>query len=112
MNATRAIRTVFTEMGAVLENTVNGETFSVNLVGSTIWRHLSRGATRDEIVNQLCSQFGVTRNRICLDVDEFLLGLEQKGLLQTDIGNTRGPVRAPELSASVEQSVEKKSELR
>jgi len=86
MKATRAVRTVFTEMGAVLQNTDSGATFSINLVGSTIWRHLTTGLTRDEIVARLSFDFGMAKDRVSSDVDKFLRSLEQKGLLQQELG--------------------------
>ena len=80
----RAVRTVFTETGAVLQNTNDGTIFSINLAGSKIWRQLTQGTTRDEIVDQLSVQFGVSRDQVSCDVDEFLRRLEQKGLLQKE----------------------------
>jgi hypothetical protein len=89
MNIARTVRVVFTESGAVLQNTENGSTFGINHVGAAIWQHLANAATKDEIVDRLCSKFGVDRDQIRRDVDEFLAGLEQKGLLQKHSGNVQ-----------------------
>jgi len=88
MHAARAVRAIFTEAGAVLHNTANGATFTINSMGAKIWRHLTKGATKDEIVDRLGSEFGVSRDQIYGDVDEFLTGLEQRDLLQKDIYKT------------------------
>lgn len=82
MNTPRTVRAIFTEAGAVLQNVENGAMFTTNLVGAKIWRHLTKGATKDEIVDRLSSEFNVVKDQIHCDVDEFLLRLEQKGLLQ------------------------------
>jgi hypothetical protein len=82
MNTSKAIRTIRTEVGAVLQNTQNGATFSINLVGARIWDHLTQGATKDEVVDLLCSQFAVAKADIYRDVDEFLTGLQEGGLIE------------------------------
>jgi hypothetical protein len=81
MNTARVVRTIFTEAGAVLQNTENGATFTINPMGAHIWRHLTKGVTKDDIVDRVSTDFGVEREQVCRDVEEFLLGLEQKGLL-------------------------------
>jgi len=81
MNTTRPVRTVFTEAGAVLQDTKNGASFTINVVGSTIWQHLTEGATRDQIVDRLSSEFSVTKDQIKGDVDEFIEKLQELGLL-------------------------------
>ena len=82
MNAARGIRAVYTEAGAVLQDTADGSTYAINPTGAHIWRHLVKGATKNEIVDQVCADFGVDRVQVCSEVEEFLIGLEQKGLLQ------------------------------
>jgi hypothetical protein len=89
MNTTKTVRTVFTEAGAVLRNLETGASFSINLVGSKIWQLLTKGTTRDEIVEQLSSEFHLTRGQLCHDVDEFLTLLEQRGLLQKEVSKTQ-----------------------
>jgi hypothetical protein len=84
MNTARAVRTVFTEGGAVLQNTENGSTYAVNPMGASIWRHLTKGATKNEIVERVSTDFAAKRDEVCRDVEEFLTGLEQKGLLQKE----------------------------
>jgi hypothetical protein len=88
MNTARAVRTVFTQGGAVLQNTENGATFAINLVGANIWRHLTKGATKNEIVERVSAEFGVEREQVFRDMEEFLRGLEQKGLLQEQASKT------------------------
>ena len=75
---------VKTEVGAVLHNTDNGATFSTNLVGARIWKDIAKGLTENEIIDEVSSEFGVARDQVCGDVEEFLKDLEQKGLLLAD----------------------------
>lgn len=97
MNTARGVRAVFTEGGAVLQNTENGATYSINPTGAYIWRHFTEGATKDDVVNRVSAEFGVEREQVCRDVEEFLVELEQKDLLhkeaskaqsQTNVGVT------------------------
>ena len=84
MSIARAIRTVQTEVGAVLQNTNNGASFSTNLVGARIWKHLTKDLTEDEIVDRVSTEFGVAKDQVRHDVKEFLVGLKRAGLLQKD----------------------------
>ncbi len=81
MNVGRAIRAVRTEAGAVLLNTDNGATFSTNVVGATIWECIEQGATKDEIVDRVCSKFDMARDAVSRDVEEFLSSLNIACLL-------------------------------
>jgi hypothetical protein len=85
MNSARAVRAVFTETGAVLQNTENGATFTVNPMGANIWRYLTNGATKNEIVEHVSTDFGVDREQVYRDIEEFLTSLEQKGLLHQGV---------------------------
>jgi len=84
MNPLRAVRTIETETGAVLQNTDNGATFSTNLVGARIWAHLTKGLTQGEVVDRLSSEFGVAKDQVHRDVEQFLTGLRQTGLWSKD----------------------------
>jgi hypothetical protein len=84
VNTAKTVRVVFTEEGAVLQNTDNGATFTINSMGANIWRQLINGATRNEIVERVSTDFGAKRDEVCRDVDGFLTELEQKGLLQKE----------------------------
>ena len=89
MNTSKAVRTVQTEAGAILRNINNGATFSTNVVGARIWQHLAKGLTEDEIVDRVSTEFGVVREQVSCDVEEFLKGLKQTGLLQEDDGKSQ-----------------------
>jgi hypothetical protein len=89
MDTVRAVRTVFTEAGAVLQNTENGATFTINPMGAIIWRQLTAGATKDEIVDRVSIEFGAERDQVCRDVEEFLTGLELKALLHKDVSKAK-----------------------
>lgn len=84
MKTARAVRVVFTETGAVLQNTENGSTFTINTMGTNIWRQLTKGATKNEIVQRISTECRVNKEGVCRDVEEFLRELEQKGLLRNE----------------------------
>jgi hypothetical protein len=85
MNAARAVRGIQTEGGAVLQNTENGATFSTNLAGARIWKYITKGSTKDEIVDQLSTEFDVPKERVDGDVEEFVKALKHRGLLEGDV---------------------------
>jgi hypothetical protein len=84
MKTVRAVRAVQTEVGTVLQNTDNGASFSTNLVGSRIWKSITKGLTKHEIVDQVSAEFGAPREQVFRDVEEFVKTLKQAGLLQED----------------------------
>jgi hypothetical protein len=92
MNIARAVRTVQTEAGAVLQNVENDATFSTNRVGAAIWQHLTNGLNQDEVVDRVSSEFGVAREQVCGDLVEFLEKLQQTGLLEKDIKEGQQPI--------------------
>ena len=81
MLTTKVIRAVQTEAGAILQNTDNGASFSTNLVGARIWKHLTNGLTENEIVDQVSAEFGVAKGQVCGDVQEFITSLKHASLL-------------------------------
>jgi hypothetical protein len=82
MNAAKAVRVVHTEAGAVFQKTDNGATFSTNLVGARIWKHLTHGLIEDDIVERVSAEFGVARDQVRGDAEQFLEELKRMGLLQ------------------------------
>lgn len=63
---------------------VNSATYlSVNASGAVLWEAVSKGATRDELVERLVSHFGIGAELAGADVDAFLAGLAERGLLET-----------------------------
>lgn len=56
---------------------------TVNTSGTTLLKLLAADRTRDELVEALVSQYGITAEQAESDVDQFIAALSQKGLLTT-----------------------------
>lgn len=54
---------------------------AVNNTGRVIWKALTSGATRDQLVAELIGRFSVHEEAAKRDVDEFLESLEDADLL-------------------------------
>jgi orotate phosphoribosyltransferase-like protein len=55
---------------------------SANASGRLLWRSLSAGATRGELVSCLVDEFEIDTERAAADVDAFIGELSQRGLLE------------------------------
>lgn len=61
---------------------LGGSTYlRLNGTGATLWRRLSEGAERDDLVATLTSEYEVEASRAEQDVNAFLAQLEDKRLL-------------------------------
>jgi hypothetical protein len=56
---------------------------SANASGRLLWRSLSEGATREELVSCLVDEFEIDAERAGADVDAFLAELSKRGLLES-----------------------------
>ncbi|HVV15932.1 MAG TPA: PqqD family protein [Polyangia bacterium] len=56
--------------------------FTMNPVGTAIWRKIDGVATAEELAHQLCDEFAVDPPEALADVTEFLDLLASKGLLE------------------------------
>lgn len=55
---------------------------SANSSGALIWRSLVRGATREQLAEQLVQRYGITPEVAGADVDAFIADLSARGLLE------------------------------
>jgi hypothetical protein len=55
---------------------------ATNSAGTRLWRRLAEGATRDALVDDLRTAFGIDEARAGADVDRFVADLREKGLLE------------------------------
>jgi hypothetical protein len=55
---------------------------ATNRTATTLWRALAEGAERDQLVEQLVSEFHVDRETAAADVDAFIDELASRGLLE------------------------------
>ncbi len=63
---------------------VNSATYlSVNASGAVLWEAVTKGATRDELVERLQDHFGIDAQVAAADVDAFVAGLAERGLLES-----------------------------
>jgi coenzyme PQQ synthesis protein D (PqqD) len=65
----------------VLFDRRDGSYHTLNSIGSAIWRDLATGLLPAAIVERLVRRYGAPRERIALDVDDFLTDALAKGLL-------------------------------
>lgn len=56
---------------------------SANASGRLLWRSLSEGATRQELVSCLVDEFEIDAERAGADVDAFVGELSKRGLLES-----------------------------
>ena len=59
----------------------SSEYVATNRTGTALWRLLAEGTSRAQLVDELVNSFDVARERAEADVDAFLDGLREKGLL-------------------------------
>ena len=55
---------------------------SINHSGAEIWRLLNRGATRQQLIDNLKELYGIDDDQAITDVDGFLSALSEHGLLE------------------------------
>jgi len=62
--------------------------FTLDEVGTEIWRSLADGLSRDEVVDRLVDRFEVDRERALADLEPFLQLLLDQGMLEQRSGPT------------------------
>ena len=68
----------------ILALDVNTATYlSVNASGAVLWEAVTKGATKEELVERLVDHFGIGAEQAGTDVDAFLAGLAERGLLKS-----------------------------
>ena len=68
--------------GEVIALEARGSTYlAANGAGTLLWRALVAGATRERLVDELVSVYGIERDRAVADVDGFVAALAEQGLL-------------------------------
>jgi Coenzyme PQQ synthesis protein D (PqqD) len=76
------VRTTHCSDGATVLDIRLGQVFTVNVVGSRIVELLKNCVQEPEIVDRICQEFGVSTKTAEADVRDFLLALEQSGLIE------------------------------
>jgi hypothetical protein len=78
------VRSTHNQDGAVVLDILHGQMFRLNVVGSRMLQLLNEGHTEPEIAEQLSREFGVGREIVAADLQEFLTHLEKHHLLGVD----------------------------
>ena len=56
----------------------------VNPTGTDIWRLVSEGRTKEEIISEMGAMYNVSKEVLENDVDEFILDLARAGIVDID----------------------------
>lgn len=59
----------------------SGEYYTMNQTGQCIWRALMEGKTVDQVKDLVLERFQVEKDKALTDVEEFISGMMDKGLL-------------------------------
>ena len=87
IKVTKGVRETVNQDGAVLLDIEQGLCFSVNPVGTKIWKMIKDGRSVDEIVDALEEEFRLPRTQLLTDVSDFVKQLENMRL----VGNQPSP---------------------
>ena len=76
------VRSTHGQDGAVVLDVRQGQMFNLNFVGSRILELLKGGSVESEIVDAIVREFGVSREGVESDVQEFLQSLRKNHLVE------------------------------
>ena len=65
-------------------NIWEGSMLTLNPTGSIIWQGLSDGRTPAQVAVQLASEFGISQEQACADVNEFVEQLRAQQLIEPE----------------------------
>jgi hypothetical protein len=77
-----SVRSTHGQDGAVVLDVEQGRIFNVNLVGSRILELLEAGTPESAIADTISREFGVSWDTAIQDMQEFILALKERGLLE------------------------------
>jgi hypothetical protein len=75
------LRSTHNQDGAIVLHILHGEMFQLNFVGSRMLELLKQGCTNAQIADAISREFGVARETVAADLEEFLAHLEKHKLL-------------------------------
>jgi hypothetical protein len=84
MKLSEHLRSTHSQDGAVVLDILHGQMFRLNLVGSRMLELLKQGHTETEIAERVSREFGVGREIVASDLQEFLAHLEKHHLLSVN----------------------------
>ena len=80
MKLSEHVRSAHNQDGAVVLDILHGEMFRLNFVGSRMLELLKDGFTNAQIAETISREFGVARETVAMDLEEFLAHLEKHNL--------------------------------
>ena len=83
LSVSASVRLAETQDGAVLLDVQQGLCFSLNPVGTLIWKRLCDGCSVTQIVQSIAEACSISEEQARNDTDEFLQALIGKRLVQT-----------------------------
>ena len=81
MTVSQLVRSTITEDGVVFLDVSSGTILHSNGIGARIWIALRDGSAVSDIVEGLCKDFRVSRERVLADVAEYVEKLKQRGFV-------------------------------
>jgi Coenzyme PQQ synthesis protein D (PqqD) len=88
MKLSEHVRSTHSQDGAVVLDILHGQMFRLNLVGSQMLELLKQGHSENEIAEQLSQEFGIARETVASDLQEFLTHLEKHHLISLNSPET------------------------
>jgi hypothetical protein len=70
-----------TDRGVTVLDLRSARYLQLNRSGAVLWTRLSVGATVEQLVEALCTRFGIDADRARGDVTEFLAAVRERGFL-------------------------------
>jgi hypothetical protein len=77
------VRSTHNQDGAVLLDVLHGQMYWLNFVGSRMLELLKQAYTEEQIADEISRAFGVARETVVTDLQEFLAHLQKHRLLET-----------------------------
>lgn len=84
LKISESVRSSRGQDGAILLDVQQGQIFNVNLVGSRILELLAAGTSEPDVADAISKEFAVNRDTATKDMQEFLLALQDRGLLKAN----------------------------
>jgi hypothetical protein len=75
------LRSTHNQDGAIVLDILHGEMFRLNFVGSRMLELLKQGLTNAQIADAISREFGVARETVTADLEDFFEHLEKHKLL-------------------------------
>jgi hypothetical protein len=77
------VRSTHNQDGAVVLDVLHGQMYRLNFVGSRMLELLKLAYTEEQIADEISRAFGVARETVVTDLQEFLAHLQKHHLLET-----------------------------